>query len=250
MGVMAVRPTPGYGTMGIQPLQMNALKMRDPYNLLLGANLESAYGRGPLMLYNWRGNFFEVLGNGTFGLGTYTSHDLQYVSAHMYDMHLKKYFNGTDDDAIDAHVGGGQDRVFRPSTTLNLIFAEDVATGKLQRTIGPFDYARTSDMNHFQLLENGIVVVNGRSSGSWRKYDMKTQKTCGRAVVRSATSLLSTSTALSLNRAWCTMRATRHHSLCGTANTTSNTSVRTNGSCSTTRTTSAPTPLSARLHDR
>ena len=28
--VIAVRPTPGYGTMGIQPIQMNALKMRDP----------------------------------------------------------------------------------------------------------------------------------------------------------------------------------------------------------------------------
>ena len=74
--------------------------------------------------------------------------------------------------------------MFRPSTTLNLIFAEDVVTGDLQRTIGPFDYARTSDMNHFQILENGIVIVNGRSSGSWRKYDMKTGSThwtCGGA---------------------------------------------------------------------
>ena len=150
--------------------------------MLLGSNLESAYGRGPLMMYNWPGNFFEVLGNGTFGLGTYTSHDLQYVSAHMYDMHLKDYFN---DSSVDTHVGGGRDRVFRPSTTLNLIFAEDVVTGDLQRTIGPFDYARTSDMNHFQILENGIVIVNGRSSGSWRKYDMKTGSThwtCGDTV--------------------------------------------------------------------
>ena len=106
--------------------------------MLLGSNLESAYGRGPLMMYNWPGNFFEVLGNGTFGLGTYTSHDLQYVSSHMYDMHLKDYFN---DSSVDTHVGGGRDRVFRPSTTLNLIFAEDIVTGDLQRTIGPFDHA-------------------------------------------------------------------------------------------------------------
>ena len=37
-------------------------------------------------------------------------------------------------------------------------------------------------MNHFQLLEHGLVVVNDRSSGSWRKYDMKTgvtSWTCG-----------------------------------------------------------------------
>ena len=40
--------------------------------MLLGSNLETDYGRGPLMMYNWPGNFFEVLGNGTFGLGTYT----------------------------------------------------------------------------------------------------------------------------------------------------------------------------------
>ena len=183
--VMAVRPTPGYGSMGIQPVQMNALKMRDPHNVLLGANLETNYGRGPLMLWNWQGNFFEVLGNGTFGLGTYTSHDLQYVSSHTYDVHVRQYFNGSsDDDVVTPHVGGGQARVFRPSTTLNLIFAEDVVTGDLQRTIGPFDYARTSDMNHFQILENGIVIVNGRSSGSWRKYDMKTGSThwtCGGA---------------------------------------------------------------------
>ena len=142
---------------------------------------QTDYGRGPLMLYNWPGNFFEVLGNGTFGLGTYTSHDLQYVSAHMYDMHLKDYFN---DSSVDTHVGGGRDRVFRPSTTLNLIFAEDIVTGDLQRTIGPFDHQRTSDMNHFQILENGRVVVNGRSSGSWRMYDMKTHTTlwtCGGA---------------------------------------------------------------------
>ena len=30
--VIAVRPTPGYGTMGIQPIQMSALKMRDPWS--------------------------------------------------------------------------------------------------------------------------------------------------------------------------------------------------------------------------
>ena len=76
--------------------------------MLLGSNLESAYGRGPLMMYNWPGNFFEVLGNGTFGLGTYTSHDLQYVSSHMYDMHLKDYFN---DSSVDTHVGGGRELV-------------------------------------------------------------------------------------------------------------------------------------------
>merc|ERR1711871_1669332 len=38
--------------------------------------------------------------------------------------------------------------------------------------------------NHFQILENGRVVVNGRSSGSWRLYDMNTKQTlwtCGGA---------------------------------------------------------------------
>ena len=185
--VKAVRPLPGGNdddSAGIQPLQTNAMKMRDPHNVLMGTNLVTDLGRGPLMKWDWPNNAFTVLGEGSFGLGTYTSHDLQYVSAHTYGVHLAKYFNGSADDDMDPHVGGGEDRVFRPSTTLNLIFAEDLTTGDLQRTIGPFDHQRTSDMNHFQILEDGYVIVNGRSTGSWRKYDMNTRTTvwtCGGA---------------------------------------------------------------------
>ena len=154
------------------------MKMRDPRTVLMGTNLETQMGRGPLMSFTWQEAAFDVLGEGSFGLGTYTSHDLQYMNHADYSNHVSKYMPD------DADVGGDRDRVFRPSTTLNIIYGEDIDSGALQKTIGPFDHKRTNDMNHFQILAEGEVIVNGRSSGSFRKYDMKTDTTiwtCGGA---------------------------------------------------------------------
>jgi len=181
--VVAVTPTPGYGVMGKVPVQMNALKMRDPHRVLLGANLVGDYGSGPVMLYDWVSNSFEVICNGSLGIlgGSYSSHDIQWVSSATYDTYVKQHVAyGTS----DAHVGGGHDRVWRPSTTLNLMYAVDTLNGKTERILGPLDYQRTSDMNHFQILEGGYAVINGRSTGSWRKVEMQTGNTvwtCGGA---------------------------------------------------------------------
>ena len=181
--VVAVRPMPSYGALGKLPVQANALKMRDPHRVLIGGNLQDDYGSGPVMLYDWLKNEFEVICNGSLGItgGSYSSHDLQWVSASTYDTYVREH---VAEGTADPDVGGGRDRVWRPATTLNVLYAVDALSGETERIVGPLDYSRTSDMNHFQVLEGGVAIINGRSTGSFRKVALKTGSTlwtCGGA---------------------------------------------------------------------
>ena len=164
----------------------NALKMRDPRHVLLGANYAGASGIGPMQAWDWVKDELVDLGNSTTGDradATYSSHDLQWVTAHDYDQYLRPYLG--DDDAI---ASGGLDaaetdaRVWRPDATTNSIYVVDARDGTVMKTVGPFDHARTYDINHFQVLHDGTAIINGRVTGSFRKVDLATGRTlwtCG-----------------------------------------------------------------------
>ena len=73
-------------------------------------------------------------------------------------------------------------RVWRPDATANSIYAVDSRTGEVIETVGPFDARRTNDINHFQVLDDGTAIVNGRVTGSFRKVELATGRTlwiCG-----------------------------------------------------------------------
>ena len=238
----------------------NALKMRDPRTVLLGANYAGASGVGPIQLWDWVDDTLTTLADGETGVATksYTSHDLQWVTDRDYARFLDQS-GQTDDyeaavradeaaatantsacgrcpDAVCAWVecspsaayvcangskaGGCSDkayswresddcdaccdartcasvnasfkaagsarargaRVWRPDATANSIYAVDSRTGEVIETVGPFDARRTNDINHFQVLDDGTAIVNGRVTGSFRKVELATGRTlwvCG-----------------------------------------------------------------------
>ena len=161
----------------------NALKMRDPHRVLLGANYGGDNGNGPVQMWDWVNDELHTLGGADMGLGTYTSHDLQWVSAQDYDRHLSAHLGDDDGAATDGDANGfngTRDRIWRPSDSLNALYAVDAASGRTVRYM-TFDQ-RTFDMNHFQVLEGGVAIVNGRVTGSFRKIDLATGRTlwvCG-----------------------------------------------------------------------
>ena len=174
--LVAVRPAPmapmieaNVSRMGV--VYYNALKMKDPRNVLLGANYAGSRGRGPSQLWDWKADVLTTLSNGSMGLGTYSSHDAQWVSKENFDEFLREHMGGND-----AATGGGTDRIWRPSDDWNTVYAYDVDSADVVRTIGPLNHKQTSDMNHFQILEGGVAIVNGRMTSSFRKVDLRTSK--------------------------------------------------------------------------
>ena len=150
----------------------NALKMREPHRVLLGANYGGDNGNGPVQMWDWVNDELHTLGGADMGLGTYTSHDLQWVSAQDYDRHLSAHLGDDDGAATDGDANGfngTRDRIWRPSDSLNALYAVDAASGRTVRYM-TFD-GRTFDMNHFQVLEGGYAIINGRVTGSFRKVD-------------------------------------------------------------------------------
>ena len=166
----------------------NALKMRDPHRVLLGANYGGDNGNGPVQMWDWTTDELHTLGDSLTDLnntGEYTSHDLQFVSAHDYAQHLEPYL-GRDSvaektAATTAPYNGSDDRIWRPDLSANEIYAVDAESGATVRQVGPFDW-RTNDINHFQVLGDGTAIINGRVSGAFRKVELATGRTlwiCG-----------------------------------------------------------------------
>ena len=197
----------------------DAFKPRDPHRMLMGANLLGGLGRGPITLWDWKSDPIDSVNNGTIHVigggiashGTYTSHDLQYVSGSDYDAYIREHVEDSASNVIvkgdvvsakneassaallsaaRASASGDDDdktqydRVWRPSCDLNLMYSVDASSGAVEDVVGPLDHARTDDMNHFQIIEGGYAIVNGRMTGSFRKVDIKTGLTvwtCGGA---------------------------------------------------------------------
>ena len=74
--------------------------------------------------------------------------------------------------------------VQRPSDSLNALYAVDAESGATARYM-TFDM-RTFDMNHFQVLEGGYAIINGRVTGSFRKVDSLRRQRRSAAARRSA----------------------------------------------------------------
>ena len=58
----------------------NALKMRDPHRVLLGANYGGDNGNGPVQMWDWMTNNLHTIGRSStedVWNAEYTSHDLQ-----------------------------------------------------------------------------------------------------------------------------------------------------------------------------
>ena len=72
----------------------------------------------------------------------------------------------------------------RPSDSLNALYAVDAESGATARYM-TFDM-RTFDMNHFQVLEGGYAIINGRVTGSFRKVDSLRRQRMSAAARRSA----------------------------------------------------------------
>ena len=72
----------------------------------------------------------------------------------------------------------------RPSDSLNALYAVDAESGATARYM-TFDM-RTFDMNHFQVLEGGYAIINGRVTGSFRKVDSLRRQRRSAAARRSA----------------------------------------------------------------
>ena len=156
--------------------------------MLLGANYGGDNGNGPVQMWDWTSDELHTLGHSLTDLnntGEYTSHDLQFVSAHDYAQHLEPYL-GRDSAAEKkaaktAPVNGSDDRIWRPDLSANEIYAVDAESGATVRQVGPFDW-RTNDINHFQVLGDGTAIINGRVSGAFRKVELATGRTlwiCG-----------------------------------------------------------------------
>ena len=77
-----------------------------------------------------------------------------------------------------------RDRIWRPSDSLNALYAVDAESGATARYM-TFDM-RTFDMNHFQVLEGGYAIINGRVTGSFRKVDSLRRQRRSAAARRSA----------------------------------------------------------------
>ena len=141
----------------------NALKMRDPHRVLIGANYGGDLGDGPAQLWEWQTNTLHTLGDASTkpdNNGTYSSHDAQFVSAHDYAMHIAPYLGrhtSAEEAAADATAtNGSHDRVWRPDLEENFIYAMDAVSGDIVNTVGPFDH-RTFDINHFQVLHRASI---------------------------------------------------------------------------------------------
>ena len=145
--VVAVRPAATDVAGGV--VFYNGLKMRDPTTVLLAANYDDDSGAGPVQLWDWVADDLATQMNGSLGYGTYTSHDVEFVSAAQFTEYIAPHLATGDDAARGAN--GTRDRIWRPSESDNELFCQDAETGELARTLGPFDETRTYDLNHFQV---------------------------------------------------------------------------------------------------